>query len=181
MEERKRRRDTLRRTTEAAHKSLETGIGNLADPDAYRNYVAGLLAFRAAAEPFVSAWRRPDHWAGWRPTQIATDLAIDAIALNVDPRIVRWSAEPRTAAEAIGFLYVLEGSALGARMLLRNVQPSQRNESGRRHLRRQANSLGNWCSFVERLESEPDLDLEETAKSASRAFELAAQAMRGRA
>jgi len=181
MNERKRRRDTLRRTTGAAHHSLEAGMGDLSDPGAYRNYVAGLLAFRAVAEPFVAAWRRPDRWGEWRPTRIATDLAVDAIALDVEPRMVRWSAEPRTAAEAIGFLYVLEGSALGARVLLRNVRPSPRGESGQRHLRRQAGSLGNWRAFVERLESEPDLDLDETAKSASRAFELAAQAMRGHA
>jgi heme oxygenase len=179
MNDRKGRRETLRRATGAAHKTLEAGIGDLADYSNYRNYVAGLLAFRAVAEPYVAAWRRPGHWGDWQPTRIATDLAVDAIALDVQPRIVRWPAEPDNAAQAIGFLYVLEGSALGARVLLRNREALPPGERGLRHLQRQAGSLDNWRAFVDRLETEPDLDVDETARSASLAFELAAQAMRG--
>ena len=58
---------SLRTATNVAHRSLESRIGDIGQSDNYRNYVAGMLAFRAAAEDQYAALntglRLPVIWA----------------------------------------------------------------------------------------------------------------------
>lgn len=171
------RRRTLRQRTGTAHTSLEAQVGPLTNKRAYTHYCRGLQAFRSAAEPALQAFVNPDIFGEWQPAAVAAELSADLSDLGAraisPPEIVYSSSD-----EAIGGFYVLEGSALGARVLIQGAQAlGMSAEHGARHLALQSATLNNWRGFLDLLESMPHLDIEAAVLGANRTFAAATDAM----
>jgi heme oxygenase (biliverdin-IX-beta and delta-forming) len=125
--------ELLKSTTAPAHASLERRLRiagprpSLAD---YRRYLSGMYDFTA---PLEARWR---DMAAELPPDVELDKRCKAHLLRADlaelqcrlgePLQTSCRVDlPRTddAARALGTLYVLEGSTLGARWLLRHLAP----------------------------------------------------------
>lgn len=120
--------DRLREETRAAHDAIERVFdweGRLATREGYRALLARLYGFHAAWEPSAAALL--DDPALFEPRRKAHLLARDLIHLGLVPEeLARLSrpggdAAPRTRAEALGGLYVLEGSTLGGQVIARHL------------------------------------------------------------
>jgi heme oxygenase len=121
----------LRAATAAAHARLERDL-HIAAPHAGRDaFARHAAAFWGWLEPFED-----DLWRGW-PAGVEPDaravksgwLADDIARARADgylaQAVPRRSATPFTSlAERAGCAYVIEGSMLGAQVLLRRLQPS---------------------------------------------------------
>lgn len=144
-----------RATHEAIDAMLPTGLREL---DAYRRYLGALL-------PLVEWLRRgdrsgwPEDMGGWDDGQRLQDLRSDCAALGVD-------TTPATGAPAadwpywLGGAYVIEGSALGARLLSRDVDVLAHEHPGVREARRFLDHITRdpprWGRFVRLLDALPD-------------------------
>ena len=111
----------LRQATATHHARIESllGLGGPFGREHYGLVLQGFGAFLAGWEPQV-ARVLPSHLQEWfargrRAVLIEQDLA----ALDLRPLPARAAVLPqlRTAAEALGSLYVLEGSALGGQLI----------------------------------------------------------------
>lgn len=171
-------RHRLKASTEQAHVSLEARIGPLDTQSAYNEYLLGLYAFRRCAEDWLLSRTSPAQRA-WQPQKIAALLHQDINDLglphpNVSP--VSWETD---AGESfvMGVHYVLEGSALGARVLYKQVAALGLHRThGARHLWAQAATLESWRGYLALLN---DYHGDETAliAGANAAFNAAAGAM----
>ena len=166
------RRFALRERTAKAHEALDSLIGAFDSDRAYHRYLTGMAAFRLAVEPtLVPQSSTPD---GYRPTMIGAEIRADLSSLGLDvPEPVAFSAGP-TADAALGMLYVLEGSALGAQLLVRRAAALGFDaDRGAGHLVRQTASLGGWRDYLARLDQAEPFDLEECADAALATFDAA--------
>ncbi|MET0544727.1 MAG: biliverdin-producing heme oxygenase, partial [Caulobacterales bacterium] len=145
-------------------------------------YTRGLEAFRTPLEHSLAAFAahgaRHDRLGAWQPTRIANLLETDLRDLGIEAMPSDAVVHIDDLAWALGAHYVLEGSALGARVLM----PAARTlgfdaHHGARHLDKQASTLENFRAFMELLEGIEDLDMEQTAAGANAAFQSAARAM----
>lgn len=148
----------LRECTAAAHARLDASIGVFDSRSAYRHYLSGMLGFREAAEDAVTHADYPGWFGKWRPRSIAAALRADMADLGMTA-----PAEPYrrrdlgpaldNPAALLGTLYVLEGSALGARLLYaRAIALGLDEEFGARHLSLQTQDKDSWRDFVNILE-----------------------------
>lgn len=141
-------RHALMQGTRDLHARLDRGIGALQSEGEYRRFLIGSHAFRAALEPAL----KPA--CGWQALELAPALRADLadMGLSVAPA----PAAPRLdgiAAQA-GALYVVEGSALGARLLYRRAQALGLGAAhGARHLAAQTSETRRWGRFLEWLET----------------------------
>lgn len=146
-------------------------MGALTSRAAYGAYLQGLHAFRAGVEPQVA-----DALAGFAPDLIAEHLAADLRDLGLAAIAPEPAPDVSTPARALGVLYVLEGSALGARVLVPQVRTLGFDAGcGARHLAVQAKGVG-WRDFVTRLDA-ADLDDARMIAGANEAFRTAGRAM----
>ena len=147
-------RRTLRDATQAAHARVDDcmarGCNDHAD---YRVYLCGMHAFVASVLPAVDAQAQAFGWSlpGWLDL-LERDLAhVDGTTLPPE------TATPASdRAHALGCLYVIEGSSLGARVLLRQVRRLGHDaQSGARFLHAHADgeSGSRWPRFLALLES----------------------------
>ena len=171
-------RHALRVRTREAHERLDAKIGGFDTVDGYGDFLTGLYAFRAPVERELAAAVWPSEVDEWRPRlgarAIASDLAnlgralpeIDSFTLSKDVETL------------VGVSYVLEGSALGARLLVRQASilgfDAQR---GAAHLSEQAGDIENWRGFVALLHRLDGLDFDCVVAGANEAFGLALAAM----
>jgi len=141
-------RRSLREATATAHAELDAAVGEFRSAREYKIYLRGIHAFRAAIEPDFEA--SPI----WTPTLIAEEAANDLRDLAVAPLDVQPLVSNGASPSAmIGRAYVLEGSGLGARVLVRSAQAlGFHQEHGARHLWKQAHAHENWRAFLVRLE-----------------------------
>ncbi len=127
----------MREATAEAHRKIEQA---LALPDSIRtigDYRAWLGRFFGMYEPLEGLFRGFDAWSEWKIDlnalgqaralrQDLNELGCDVGAMELAgedalPRLTRF-------AEALGALYVLEGSKLGGRMILRGLLPRMSSE-----------------------------------------------------
>ncbi len=169
----------LRQATGSAHASLERVIGEFATLAAYERYVGGLYRFRQPLEIALQAIDWPPAFGAWRPCLIADALELDLQDLGLrggDGRADR-ALPPPSLSALLGTLYVLEGSALGARLIRRQAQHLGLHDNhGARHLARQANAA-DWSGFLAVLDQAPDVDEGQMAAAANAAFIAAEEAM----
>lgn len=173
-------RDFLRSECEAVHHRLDsrlTGI-DFDDRDAYAamlsRFSAPLTAFESALEAGAAARLFDDLSERWRARSLLADLH------DLNGRFDRRQGAPiEDEAEALGIMYVLEGSRLGGRVLARraaeSADPAVR---GATRYFRHAENAGHWRSFLSRLEASEAVRLKpERAKAgalaAFAAFEAA--------
>lgn len=120
----------LRAETRALHTEVEDGLDLMSprlDPARYRDVLARLHGVHAAAEPALDAWHARDALLDWpRRRKLAAleadlaDLGLDLTAIAALPLAPLPPAG--TTAEALGTLYVLEGSTLGGRVIERHLR-----------------------------------------------------------
>lgn len=168
-------RHTLKSGTAAAHRALEDVVGPLKGRGDYVAYVRGLHAFRAPLEAALDQ----AAFAPWAPTTLAETLAEDLSHIGAAPL----APEPAPSGlddrgAALGALYVLEGSTLGARLLLVQVQALGLDaQGGAKHLWRQAAALENWRAFLPLLSGADARDMARVTAGANAAFAAAERAM----
>lgn len=173
-------RQTLRSGTSVSHLQLESVVGSLRTIDDYARYLRASMAFRAPIERALQTVVWPEMFGAWRPTQIADVLARDLADIGAPQA----SLESNTETPAVSFdtpallgtLYVLEGSALGARLLLRDAAKLNLSaQHGAAHLARQASS-DTWRSFVGIVDGAPDEMMPFVLRAANGTFTAARRA-----
>jgi heme oxygenase len=164
-------RERLRDATAAAHRDLDAQLTSfdLTVFSGYRQFLqasaAALLPLEAALEQAGVVEAFPDWSERSRSTVIITDLA--RLGSSVPPLV---SVAPLTASGVLGTMYVLEGSRLGAKFLLKTVADAVDPRIG------EATAyLGHgagkrlWQSFLAKL-SEQTCDEDEAIAAACDAF-----------
>lgn len=121
---------TLRAATADDHELVEASL-DLLDPALDRSRLAGVLSrlhgFWQAAEAGLDRWAAADPAAaatvGWESRRRAGLFAADLTALGADPAASPVPELPPVAGtdEALGRLYVLEGSTLGGTFIDRHL------------------------------------------------------------
>jgi heme oxygenase (biliverdin-IX-beta and delta-forming) len=169
----------LRSVTRPAHDRLEGGLGLLDElgVDAYEAILSRLYGFWKGWQPQVAALL--DDEALTRPRRRLHLLAADLAALGVSREAL--AALPlcpltplQGKAEALGSLYVMEGSSLGGRVIQRNVERclqsvglascSYFNGYG-------AETGAMWRSFLARLDEVSADDMEGVGRGATATFD----------
>ena len=180
----------LRRATATAHHRLETMLA-LTDSGStvsrYRAVLARLLGFWLAWEPTVgSALGDPGFLAPRRRTgALRCDLralGLDEAALAALPRCVPLALDGPAA--ALGSLYVLEGSTLGGRVLVRQFALSlglRDGEPGCLYFSGYGAATGRmWAEFCARLRAAPADGAPETVRARRRHLRPACRMARPR-
>lgn len=161
-------RVALRQHTDDIHRRLDAAVGTFGNLDSYGAFVASSLRFRRMIEPAVAG-------GSWEPQLLVDDLRRD----GEDLRLPDSEPGPPTRgmageAERLGALYVLEGSALGARILFERAKAlGLSGERGARHLAKQVGEAGRWRRFVQFLDARADLPREPVLAGARSTFETA--------
>lgn len=172
------RRHLLRLRTAGAHAALDELVGDLDSLDSYRRYLRGLHAFRVSAERALDAGlaHAPAAFARLRPTRIVESMRADMADLGSTPVTEAALVAPATPSELVGLVYVLEGSALGARLLKRQAAALGLGpQYGARHLAVQAESLDTWHGFLTVLDALDPFEDAEAVAAAEAAFASARQ------
>ncbi len=151
------RRNSLRGATDHLHRDLDRIVASfqLTDVTHYRRFLqasaATLIAIEQLLETAGVAQLVPDWAERSRREPILADL--QSLNSQVQPLALRRTAP--TPAEVFGILYVLEGSRLGAQVLLEQVLASTdeavRNASA--YLRHGQGQPSLWRSFLQQLET----------------------------
>ena len=149
----------VREATRASHEAVDALLPvGLRDFNDYRRYLGALL-------PLVEWLRRghrhdwPRHLAGWDDRQRLDTLRADCQAMGLQPTP---AAAPVPAAwpSWLGACYVIEGSALGARLLSRDVTAlAERHpevRGARRFLDHVTSDPPRWGRFVRLLDALPE-------------------------
>lgn len=174
-------RHRLRHATAEAHARLDAQLGelDLRDRDDYRRFLEANAAALLPLEDALVASRVADYFPDWeqrsRRTAILDDLARVGGAADPLPA----PTPPLDAAGVLGTMYVLEGSRLGAKVLLRDVErsPDPIVAEATDYLRHGSEERL-WQSFLAQLERHGAALPNETAAAdgAARAFDLFARA-----
>lgn len=162
-------RHALMTATRDLHQTLDSGIGAFATPADYRRYLQGSLAFRQAVEGELA--RAPDH--GWQALPLVPALRQDLADLGLP----EWPVPPAPALDGpsalAGAFYVLEGSAMGARLLVRRATELGLSQThGARHLALQTEDRGRWPRFLAWLDAS-GADPGQAGAAARAVFDLA--------
>lgn len=170
------RRHFLRNHTATSHASLDETVGALDSLASYRRYLRGLHAFRVPAERLIAQGlsAAPAGLRALRPTRIVPQMLADMDDLGVSSTAPVALAAPSGPSALVGLVYVLEGSALGARLLKRQAAALGLGpDHGARHLSAQAESLDAWQGFLAALDTLGDYDEAEAVAAAEAAFAAA--------
>lgn len=169
------RRNSLRGATDHLHRDLDRMVASfkLGDATHYRRFLqasaATLIAIEQLLESAGVAALVPDWDERCRRDFILADL--HSLDSQVQPLALRRTAP--TPAEVFGILYVLEGSRLGAQVLLEQVLAStdERVRNASAYLQHGQSTL--WRSFLQQLEThEAADDQTQTVSGAVYAFTM---------
>ena len=174
------RRAQLRESTSQAHASLDRMVGSFDSLDAYRQYLRGISTFREAVERKLVSTVWPQQCDGWQAELFSNLIADDLRDLNVKPQLPVDAPDLEESPEVLlGMLYVLEGSALGARVLYKRAQQLGFDaDFGARHLAVQSRRSDRWPAFLAVLENADSIDMERVANASRATFQTAEQAFR---
>ena len=173
------RRARLKQVTEAPHLTLDTKIsqdGWLTTSAGYNAYLEATLQARRSIEAELDAANAMVVYPIWNVRKLTQSIADDLADLGLISPPVAQGAPGSILSEGgvWGALYVLEGSALGARVLQRRAEAlGMTAQHGARHLAHQVSDNGACKTFLAILEAAP-LDATEEAAgllAARRTFE----------
>lgn len=168
------RRFALKHATDEAHARVEgivQGAGMFASREGYRCYLDATFAMRATYERLLDDSGAALLWPEWPSRKIADLVAQDIADLGGVPPSVEISQKRLSTAELLGVLYVLEGSSLGARVLVRSVaEMGLTAESGARHMFRQAGDRDAWRSFTAMMAAAPEGPCHDAANTTFASF-----------
>lgn len=171
-------RFVLRELTRSDHERLDGLVGEFNDTAAYLRYLGGMAAFRGSIERSLAAADYPESFDDWRPGLIFAELAQDLNDLGAQPphQDVPFGL-PADREGLLGVLYVLEGSALGARLLIRRAAALGFSaDHGARHLTAQTSRPESWTRFVSLLDGLPAASIDRAAEAARMTFLAAIEA-----
>lgn len=153
-------------------------VGPLSSMQDYRRYLAGIAGFRLSLEPVLERSGYLPVASGWRPTCISDALSADLADLEMSDMIApAMAVRIGSTDEFLGCAYVIEGSALGARVLYgRACALGLGGGHGARHLALQSATLDNWRAFTRLLEAAEPFDAAAAARAAIAAFGAAQHA-----
>jgi len=170
----------LRAATRPAHEAIDGAFaGGLRTRDDYHRYLRALLPL---ARWLDASWRRewPPHLACWHDPGRVACLHADLAALG-DAPVATTPVASASVAEWMGGCYVIEGSVLGARLLVRDVAAIPRGPGGdalpRTFLDRHLGDRGRWPRFRATLGAIGPGDLPDTLRGARHGFALVAAAL----
>jgi heme oxygenase len=169
----------LRSVTRPGHERLEGTLGLTDDLDleSYRRILARFYGFWVGWQPQVAALLQDE--ALLQPRRRLHLLAADLATLGMSPRarstLPACPLVPlRDGLEALGSLYVLEGSALGGRIIERNVERcfgSVGRESCTYFRGYGAETGAMWRTLLLRLDAVPAAHIERVGQGAVATFE----------
>ncbi|MGZ3216607.1 biliverdin-producing heme oxygenase [Paracoccus sp. T5] len=169
------RRQALRAGTDDLHRLLDDQLGDLTQPRDYHRYLAGTWAFRAALEPALTA-ALTDAGQSWRLLPLAEALQADLRDLDQPLPALPPVPDLTHPATQTGALYVLEGSALGARLVAARAADLGFDATfAARHLARQTEDKTRFRSFLTWLDTAA-FDAEASAEGARGVFRMAIRA-----
>jgi heme oxygenase len=166
----------LRAQTADVHASLDRLIGQFDDRRGYLRYLEGLFRFRAPVEQALSALSWPEGTGGFRPSRLARAIGADIDDLGARVPAARQVTLDLGGAGLLGVLYVLEGAALGARVLIRRAEAlGFDGRFGARHLALAAGGAG-WAGFLALAGAQAEMDRDRAAAASLATFALAHEA-----
>ena len=130
--------------------------GFLHDISRYASYLAASHKARAPVETWLDASGAHRVYPVWPRRQIVHLIEEDLtdLAASIPDRLVTYAAPTLSPGGVLGALYVLEGSAMGARIIGQRVASlGVGPEFGARHLAHQAAEPGAWPAFLRVLET----------------------------
>lgn len=165
---------TLRRVlltgTRDLHDDLDRQVGMFSDAAGYGAFLTGSYAFRAAVEPRIASV------SGWTTQPLVHLIRQDLADLGLSPPAPVAGPVLASPAAQAAACYVLEGSALGARLLARRAAAlGFDGDHGARHLAAQTVEKRRWTRFLDWLEH-ADVPHSEAALAARGIFALALRA-----
>lgn len=178
----------LRAATGPAHARLEAALGlveRVADPAERRRLVARFLALHEGAEARLAPWLAGQ--AGLEP-----DSRMRASLIRADLALLGGAAETRappapeigSLGQALGWLYVLEGSTLGGKTIHRALETRRLDARGLSFLNPYGEAAGErWRAFVaelDRLHRNGATDGDEVVAGGVEGFEHAHRVLCGR-
>lgn len=172
------RRFALKRATSDAHDRVESVVrsaGMFETREGFQRYLAATYAMRVRFERLLDANGANRVWADYPTRKIADLVAQDIADLGGAVTAPERAEEPAcSAGELLGVMYVLEGSSLGARILVKSVADMGLSSSfGARHLFRQAEDRGAWRSFIAAMDASLEAPCHDTARATFDAFAAA--------
>ncbi|MGL4396495.1 MAG: biliverdin-producing heme oxygenase [Hyphomicrobium sp.] len=189
----KSRRDMLRGRTASIHAALDRAVkaaGYFDTLTAYGDYLAAMHRFHSELDACLNACGRADQMIGtwqsrWRLSDRTTWLGDDLAAIgrrslilqNGDVHMPAAGVVPRRAAldltdasSCLGTLYVVIGSELGARLLVRSARALPLPPSGGATYLEGLGRSRDWADFLSVLETYPDVDREAMCAAAVQTF-----------
>ena len=148
----------LREATASAHETLEVQARiepRLSDPATRAETVAAFYRFHAGLEPLshpLVAVLNAELGAGFEPRSRANGIAQDLTILGQRTSPPARPAAPTSAGEALGWVYVAEGSMLGGRIIRRRLAAEGRDLDGLGFLDPYGEETGaRWRAFMDLL------------------------------
>ena len=157
----------LRGATDKLHRGLDTLMeqaGFLSDVSHYASYLTASHRARAAVETRLGVSDATAVYPAWPRRQIVHLIEDDLtdLAAAIPDRVAVAGVPPLSKGGVLGVLYVLEGSAMGARIIGQRVAAIGMGPAfGARHLAHQAAEPGAWPAFLRALEAAPLTDAED--------------------
>jgi len=168
----------LRTATAGQHQDLDAALaGALDERRGYTRYLLGMLALTELLAPAPAAVDARAAWSEWFEPRRQSLLREDLRDLGVLP--LAHGLAPLPASCWMGANYVLEGSALGARVLLRTAQRLRLRDPGvpLAFLQHHARPGDRWPRFLERLQTLDGRLREDAVRGARLAFGVVAEAL----
>lgn len=146
----------LRDATGDAHRALEIEAdveARLRDPACRPDMVARLLTLHEGAEAAFGRWGVDFARLGVPVADRTVILRRDAATLGATPR-ASGVGGPASLAEALGWAYVIEGSTLGGRVMLKRMIADGIDLTGLMHLDPHGDQTGpRWRAMIAALET----------------------------
>ena len=162
-------RNALRAHTADSHSRLDREVGMFNAIAPYKRYLQHTYAFRQGMEAELSTFKT------WPVANLVTLVGNDLADLDSAP-LADASLDTIDHSEAyrLGMAYVLEGSGLGARLLVQRASDLGLTASyGARHLAAQTDDPARWRSFLALLDTVPENQFDGVLAGAERSFRFA--------
>ncbi|SIR03086.1 heme oxygenase [Bosea sp. TND4EK4] len=167
-------RSFLRAETHDLHEELDGLIGAFTSLDDYTRFLAGSFRHRAPAEAAIGV---EADALGLGPRQLVPQLRRDLADLGLPVPAAERLVLSKDIACLLGATYVLEGSALGARVLVKSAAALGLGAAhGARYLSAQAGSITSWRELLVRLDGLERARWSLAARGARQVFDHAIQA-----
>jgi heme oxygenase len=145
-------RSFLRDETNELHRELDAIVGLFSDRAGYARFLAGTYRHRAPVEAALVK-SGAAKISPWQPRRLLPELEADLAHLALPTPAAAPFHLSNDMAAFLGAAYVLEGSALGARVLVQGVDALGFGpDRGARYLSAQAGALDSWRTLLVALE-----------------------------